>query len=146
MSYRLKWLVVRNWQTSLVILALWLVYAVRRDGPSVHDHFLGLTVQLRGAHSYPPWIVIFAVEGVLLAWYFLPSKAYSRHMRLLAAVSGVLLLLALVFSHPAPPGIERVVAFYVFGSTWLMQYFGPPNWRSKLSREPAAPGASEPEP
>ncbi len=129
MIYRLKWLFVRNWQVSLVILGLWFVYAALRDGASVHAHFLGLSVDLGGGHSYPPWIVIFTVEAVLLAWYFLPSKAYSRHMRLLAALSGVFLLLALVFSHPMSLGAERAVALYVFGSILAYAVF----WPSELA-------------
>jgi hypothetical protein len=116
MSYRLKWFFVRNWQASLAVLAVWFVYAAMRDGSSIHNHFLGLSVGERGGHNYPPWIVIFAIEAILLAWYFLPSKAYCRHIRLLAAVSGVLLLMALAFSSSGGLGLEHSVAIYVFAS------------------------------
>ena len=129
MNYRLTWLFVRNWQASLVVLALWFVHAALRDGASVHSHFLGLSIDMQNVHSYPPWIGIFVVEAVLLVWYLLPSKAYSRHIRLLAAGAGVLLLVDLLFSYPIAVGLERAVAIYVFTSVLAYAVF----WPSELA-------------
>lgn len=121
----MKWLFIRNWQASLAVLALWFVYAALRDGTAIHRHFLGLYVDPQSIHGYPPWIVIFAVEAVVLAWHFLPSKKYSRYIRPLAVGSGVVLLLDVIFSHPMSVGLERAVAIYVFASIFAYGVFWP---------------------
>ncbi len=137
MAHRVKWFFVRNWQASLAILAVWFIYAAVRDGPSVHYHFLGLSLDEQAGPSriqYPPWIMTFVVEAILLCWYFLPVKACCRGTRLLAAFMGALLLVWLllqsaVFSHPSNFSLEVGVGVYIFASILLYAIF----WPSELA-------------
>ena len=130
MAYRLTRLFLRNWLVSIAVLSVWFVYAALRDGALVHERFLGLSIEHATGVVYPPWIVIFVVEGILLAAYFLPNPAYSRRLRFVAAffgVSGIVGVLADpgVPSRPLNFTLELVFGIYVFASSVAYAIFWP---------------------
>ncbi len=135
MAYRLKWLLVRNWHVSLAILAGWFVYAALRDGPSIHYDFLGLSIPRDGSgERIPPWIAVFIVEGILVAWYLLPSRRYCRWIRLFAGFSGAwglaaLLIFPAIFSQPIHLGLDLAIGVYIFTSVLIYAIV----WPSELA-------------
>lgn len=131
MAGRLRDFFRGNFLVCVGVVCAWFIYAALRDGVSIHNHFLGLSTNLRGPHAYPPWIVTMAVEGVLLAWYFLPAAAYRRPVRWVAALFGLLGLILLlvepaVHSRAIMLSLELIVAVYVLRPTWDTQFSGPP--------------------
>ena len=129
MAYRLQRFFFWNWVLSLAVLAVWFIYAALRDGPAVHRDFLGLTDHGRG-HTWPPWVFIFFNEALVLAWYFLPSKAHSGTIRGMATVFGLIglaavLLTPVVLSQPLTVSLELTISIYVFASILGYAIFWP---------------------
>lgn len=121
MAERLRTFFRGNFLACVAIVCTWFIYAALRDGVFIHNHFLGISSGLKGPHAYPPWIVTMAVEGVLVAWYFLPAAAYRRPLRWVEALFGLFGLILLLVeptmhSRPIVPSFELVVATYVFAS------------------------------
>jgi hypothetical protein len=121
MADRLRTLFRGNFLACIGVVCVWFIYAALRDGSSIHNHFLGISTDLKGPHAYPPWIVTMAVEGVLLAWFFLPAPACRGPLQWVAALFGLFGLLLLLVepamhSRPILLSLELLVALYVFAS------------------------------
>lgn len=122
MSYRLQQFFFSNWVFSLGVLVVWFIYAALRDGPAVHENFLG--------RQSEPWVFLFLDEALVALWYFLPSRQHSRHIRGAAALFGLLglaevLLVPALLSRPLTLSFELAISIYVFASILAYTIFWP---------------------